>query len=221
MLMPAQAKGAAGAADPYAFPEDDDDQHQAAVAARHAGRSALGSSVAGPAGFLNPKLKRVKASTDRSRKDLQDRFEHGQQKDQRRVARQLDTQDVLACDSGDENTPACQSLLPFSSSAQPAAAAASKPGALVGGSVQPRQQQQPAGTRKPDIRQFFRKLPASGASDPQPMPAGMLNHGNTCYLNAILQVRSGVACSARRCHPACPADEADCHLRMQRLGEKC
>jgi hypothetical protein len=112
------------------------------------------------------------------------------------VARQLDPQDMLACDSADENTPACQSLLPFSSSALPAAAAPSKPGALVGGSVQPRQQQAPAGARKADIRQFFRKLPASGASDPQPMPAGMLNHGNTCYLNAILQVRAGVACSA-------------------------
>jgi hypothetical protein len=53
-----------------------------------------------------------------------------------------------------------------------------------------RTQAQPWVSKQMDIRQFTRKVPVQGPSTLQPLPAGMLNHGNTCYLNAILQVRS-------------------------------
>jgi hypothetical protein len=41
-----------------------------------------------------------------------------------------------------------------------------------------------------DIRQFIRNVPLPGPSSLQPLPAGMLNHGSTCYLGAILKVSS-------------------------------
>lgn len=112
--------------------------------------------------------------------------------------------------SGDENDPMQHQHTPFVSlldedsdhsptarrnndSRQGVLAAA--PHGAAGVQARPQQQQQLqhyGGSRQADIRQFARKTSAQNQSASEALPAGMLNHGNTCYLNAILQVRSGL-----------------------------
>lgn len=183
----AQANATAGA-DAYDFPEDsEDEQMQAALAASRAGLQA------GPAAQPVPKLRRIKTYADRQKRAQQEQLEQRQQqqKDQRNVRRQLNTDvDMRGAHSGDENTPACQSLLPFSNAATPAAAAVGSKPSTLPGDARARQQSAPCRSLQLGIRQFAvtQKPPAGGAASSQLLPAGMLNHGNTCYLNAILQV---------------------------------
>lgn len=69
-------------------------------------------------------------------------------------------------------------------------AAASKPDSAAG--VQAQQASNKAMSKgQLDIRQFTRTRTVQPSSSCVSLPAGMLNQGNTCYLNAILQVRQG------------------------------
>lgn len=202
-MLPAHANGAAGngkAHDVYDFAESDSDVekdhtlsngHQPAAAKAAAGaEAARAKKAAAP-------VRRRKVQPINRVKLVYDEHMRLQEKQ---------VQDA-AGHSGDENDPMqhqqapCVSLLDDDSDHSPTArrindsrkglfAAAPHGGAGVQARPQQQQLQHYGGSRQADIRQFARKTSAQNHSASEALPAGMLNHGNTCYLNAILQVRS-------------------------------
>ena len=73
----------------------------------------------------------------------------------------------------------------------------------------PKQQQHGDGAlQQSGIGRFLAPMPPPSASYQGPLPAGMLNMGNTCYLNAVLQVGSD----------GCLEDKGALHTIQQSVG---
>jgi hypothetical protein len=208
--MPAQANGTAGNAaahDEYAFPEDGEDEEMqkayaasmvspaataAATTAAAAGTGGPAHAAGAPAGPPKPKG-RLKPTAE----NIMAKVHRDQQ---RMIARQQAAEGLDVVIPPDSTPPRrgsaeatiaeraaiyMRSRLAAGTNKQAPPAAAVEAAAL-----QPRTQAQPWVSKQMDIRQFTRKVPVQGPSSLQPLPAGMLNHGNTCYVNAILQVSS-------------------------------
>lgn len=183
----AQAHGAAGqqhGRSEFDFPDDDEDEQlQAAFAASmvtvqatgYAANSS-GGAAAAAAGPAKPKA-RLKPQADRQ-KQFQEEEQQRRQPDAQRASFPRSGAAGFHC--GDENAGAAKQAGPGRTQADGAAAAAAGATKLA----------QAPGGKQLGIRQFARTMPPGRSNVSGPLPAGMLNHGNTCYLNAILQVCS-------------------------------
>jgi hypothetical protein len=186
VLSSAHTYGAAGQQHGHSefdFPDDDDedDQLQAAYAASmvqatgYAANSS-GGACAAAAGPAKPKA-RLKPQADRQKQILEEEQQRRQPDAQRASFPRLST---AGSHSRDGNAGAAWPAGAFCSQAQGLAASAAGAARLA----------QAPGGKQLGIRQFARTMPPGRSNTSGPLPAGMLNHGNTCYLNAILQVCS-------------------------------
>jgi hypothetical protein len=185
-LFPAQANGTAGhqhGRSEFDFPDDDEDEQlQAAYTASmvtvqatgYAANSSRGAGAAA-AGPANKPKARLKPLADRQ-KQIQEEEQQRRQPDAQRTS--FPRSSAAGSHSGDENAGATRPARTGRTQAEGSAAAAAGPAKLA---------QAPSG-KQLGIRQFARTMPPGRSNASGPLPAGMLNHGNTCYLNAILQV---------------------------------
>lgn len=186
---PGGGSAAQGVTDVYEFPWDDDDQEQAAIAGQRSKPAANGRPAAGPAtnrpgtagaaaaaaGAGRPKAR--PGSTVARKLKIP-----GEQEQPQAPAIQRAGASLSRINGLDHDAATARSL----AGAFPAELAAAHPAPLWG----PQQHTQ-GGGKQLGIKQFTRVMPpARSAFASGPLPAGMLNHGNTCYLNAILQVRA-------------------------------